>query len=273
LKSDAFVGSDLSVMADVFYSPRLTLVRANYHIQNFKALVHSFADGQPWTYIVDRQSQPGKIIHKIKFTQPLPEMLPCILFDAVNNLRAVLDQSGYAAATAAGRANPKKTNFPFGDDPAQLENNIVGRKVCEHLPPEIVSLFRGFEPYERGKGTSLWVLNKLCNSKKHSSLVPLKIGNAIAVFQGDVSGEDWTTSADDTGIGWNDAEREMTMMIAKAGTNANIRGNLSFQIAIEGVDAVRGQAASAALNNMRDVVERVLSATEAECRRLALKID
>jgi hypothetical protein len=98
-------------MADVFYSPRLTLVRAQYHIQNFKALVHSFDDKKPWAYIVDRQSQPGKIIHKIKFTHPLPEMLPCILFDAVNNLRAVLDQSGYAAAISAGKISPQKNQF------------------------------------------------------------------------------------------------------------------------------------------------------------------
>ena len=171
------------------------------------------------------------------------------------------------------RLAPKRTNFPSGDDAAQLENNIVGRKVCEHVPPEIVSLFRSFEPYERGNGASLWVLNKLCNSKKHSSLVPLNISSAIATFQGNVSGEDWTTSADNTGIGWNAAEREMTMMIVKAGTNANVSGNLIFQIAIEGVEPLRGQAASAALNAMRSIVERVLLATEAECRRLGLEVD
>jgi len=65
----------------------------------------------------------------------------------------------------------------------------------------------------------------------------------------------------------------MTLMIAKAGTNANIRGNLSFQVAIEGVEAARKQAASAILTDMRGIVERVLLATEAECRRLSLKID
>jgi hypothetical protein len=32
---------------------------------------------------------------------PLPEMMPCILFDAANNLRSVLDQIGYAAAVVA----------------------------------------------------------------------------------------------------------------------------------------------------------------------------
>jgi len=260
-------------MADVLYSPWLTLVRAQYHIQNFKALVHAFANRKPWTYIVDRQSKPGKIIHKIKFTQQLSEMLPCILFDAVNNLRAVLDQSGYAASIAAGKINPKKTNFPFGDNLSQLENNITGRGVCEHIPSEIITLFRGFEPYEGGNGNALWLLNKLCNSKKHCSIIPLQIGNAIATFHGDNSGEDWGTSTDNADIGWNATEREMTLMIAKAGTNANIRGNLSFQVAIEGVEAARKQAASAILTDMRGIVERVLLATEAEFPRLSLKID
>src|SRR6516165_3279675 len=103
-------------MAKLFHSPRLTLIRAQHHVDEFKSIVTRFRDEKPWTYFTDDQFEPGRIHHKIKFTRDLPELLPCILFDAANNLRAVLDQTGYAAAVASNSPNPKATAFPFGDD-------------------------------------------------------------------------------------------------------------------------------------------------------------
>jgi hypothetical protein len=87
-------------MAELFDSARLTFIRAQHHISDFNTVVSDFVNNKPWTYFIDKKSQPGEHIHKIRFTQPLPDILPCILFDIVNNLRAVLDQAGYASARA-----------------------------------------------------------------------------------------------------------------------------------------------------------------------------
>ena len=76
-------------MAHIFYSARLTLVHAQQHIQKFNMLVNDFVNGQPWTLFAHKDPRPGQHIHKIKFTQQLPQMLPCVLFDIANNLRAV----------------------------------------------------------------------------------------------------------------------------------------------------------------------------------------
>ena len=75
-------------MTDVFRSPQLTLIRAHHHIRDFRETVNRFVAEKPWTRFVDKNSNPGKF-------------LPCILFDATNNLRAVLDQVGFASAVAA----------------------------------------------------------------------------------------------------------------------------------------------------------------------------
>src|SRR5579862_7995964 len=104
-------------MADLFDSARLTFARAQHHITDFKSAITQFIGEKPQTYFVDTDSQPGKHVHKVTFTRDMPQMLPCILFDAVNNLRSVLDQAGAAAARASGKASPKATSFPFRDDP------------------------------------------------------------------------------------------------------------------------------------------------------------
>jgi hypothetical protein len=63
------------------------------------------------------------------------------------------------------------------------------------LPPEIITLFRGIEPYEGGDGRFLWAINKLCNTKKHCALVPIRITGATGKFTG------WVPDGTPAGIG------------------------------------------------------------------------
>jgi hypothetical protein len=134
-------------MSDFFYSPRLTLVRTQHHISVFQKMVEDFVNGRPWTYFVDKQSQPGQDLHKAKFTSDLPEMLRCVLFDATNNLRAVLDQAGYAAALAAKSTSLKATKFPFGPTLQDWRNNVAGG--CKDLPAQIRAIFEATKSYKR----------------------------------------------------------------------------------------------------------------------------
>jgi hypothetical protein len=261
---------------DLFYSSRLTLVHAQQHIQNFNVLVDDFVNGKPWSHAVDEHPQSGQHIHKIKFTRQLPQMLPCALFDIANNLRAALDQAGYAAAVAWRRkSDPKRTNFPFGDDPAGLKNNVEGRKVCEDCPPEIIALFRSFNPY-KGGNDPLWALNKLCNTKKHCALVPLNINQASAFYTSDIIGAGWsmqTVSPNSTGLGWDPTKNEITLAITPPGVQPRITVDVAFSVAIGGIDTIGGTPARTVLANMSRIVETILLATEAECRRLAFKLD
>jgi hypothetical protein len=259
-------------MIDTFHSPHLTLDRAKHHIRDFNTTVKDFMDSKPWTYLVDKKADPTKDIHKIKFTHQLSEMLPCILFDIANNLRAVLDQAGYAAAIASGKVDPKRTNFPFADDLPGLENNIRGRKVCADLPSEIVALFEGFRPYKAGNDI-LWALNKVCNTKKHCALVPLQIDRALATFSAAIPDEAWAgNTIDETGTvrGWDAEKREMTLVTVPSGMDPRISGNFFFSMAIDGIDTLSGQHAVHVIEEMCSLVERVLLATEAECRSLGL---
>ena len=204
-------------------------------------------------------------------------MLLGILFDAVNNLRSVLDQTACASAVANGKVSPKSTNFPFGDDLAGLNNNIDGRKVCKDIPPEIINLFRSLQPHKGGNDL-LWAFNKLCNAKKHCTLVPLQISNALATFYGTFPhGGSIAQTIPTEALGWDAAKNELILTRyggpAAQPVELQISGHFSFSVAISGIEILSRQPAPAALDAMSREVERVLMATEVECRRIGLKID
>jgi hypothetical protein len=251
-------------MIDLFTSARLTLDRAQHHINDFDATFNAFLADDPWTLLIDRQAEPGRSIFKVYFRRKLPEILPCIVFDAANNLRAVLDQIGYAVAVASGNANPKKTSFPFGDDAKSVDNCIAG--WCKDIPPEIRVLFRSFNPY-LGGNDSLWALNKLCNTKKHCALVPLAMNNFTTEI---VTFADKSAIITNVAPTWNPNKFELTLFSVASEIESDIRGNFAFEIALDGVQTLTGKSAIGVLNTMSSIVESVLMATEWECRRLKL---
>ena len=258
--------SGLSAMGHLFDSARLTFERAQHHIKDFDTAFNAFLADDPWTLLIDRQTEPGRSIFKVYFTRTLPETFPCIVFDAANNLRAVLDQAGYAAALASGKSAPKRTKFPFGNDLAGLNNDIDGYKNCADIPPEVVTLFRNFKPYLGGNDT-LWALNKLCNTKKHCALIGLAMNGFTTEIITFADSSTIITNATPT---WDPKKFELTLFSVASEIEADIRGNFAFQIAFDGIEALAGQSAISVLNAMSSVVERILVAAEWECRRLKL---
>jgi len=258
-------------MTDVFHSPRLTLVRAHHHIADFERAIAKFKNDQPWAYIVDKESNPAEHIHKIKFERKLPDELPCILFDATNNLRAVLDQCGYAAAVAAGRPTDHIA-FPFSNSGVNFVNVVAGR--CKDLPTQIRSLFEGFKGYKGGNNI-LWALNEIANAKKHLALIPLTIGGATATVYLDVQHSGGNTTIrnfQNDALGWDAAKNEMILAFTPPLSSSNIRGHFTFDVAIEGIEIIRGQPLIRVLNEMSDIVKDVLVRTEAKCRRLGFEL-
>jgi hypothetical protein len=196
-------------------------------------VITTFTDEHPWSYVVDSESQAPNKVHKLRFHTPPPAEAACIIFDAVNNLRATLDQIGYSAAIASGKTDPSGTNFPFGDDAAGVENIFKRNRAHLTLPPQIMDLFRSVQPYKDGSGQLLWAVNKLCNTKKHSKLVPTMITEAWAFRE----------EADGTPI----------LMVA---------------VSVDSVDIIRDKPIVWVLEGAVDSINGLLISAEAICQRL-----
>ncbi len=253
-------------MADLFVSSKLTLARAKHHIRDLERQVQPFISKDAWTYVVEKDSDGVTNLHKVRFNRRLaPEVLG-VLFDAANNLRAALDQAGYAAAIASGKVEPKRTHFPFASSAAELPN-VIARK-SKDLPPEILSLFCAFKPYKRGNRT-LWALNKLCNTKKHCSLVPLQLGRMRLSYG--ASCETGLGGIDQNFIARWDPERyEIILMRAAPEVRFTSDIGFTFTVTIKSIEVLRDKPVVEVLDTIAGKVERILMATEAESRRIGL---
>lgn len=255
-------------MPDVFYSPRLTLVRAQQHINDFKNSVQEFTDSKPWEYRVDKESRPGQAFHKVIFTRELPEMLPCILFDATNNLRAALDQAGYASAVAAKSPSLKATKFPFGPCERDWQNNLAGG--CKDLPQAIRAIFENARSYKGGDDI-LWAVNEIANAKKHLALRPLVITAPSAFFTArsvGPGGLEEIVSPGGFGIGWDGNKREITLWSGPESTLVDLEANVTFTVAVDGMDVISNCQTTLFLTAAYQKIARIVADAEAECRRI-----
>ena len=130
-------------------------------------------------------------------------------------------------------------------------------------------LFRGFKPYFGGNDP-LWALNKLCNTKKHCGLVPLAMRTFTTEIITHVDIDPMKTIITNVTPTWNPNKLELTLFSVASEIEPEICGNFAFEIALDGIQTLAGQSAIGVLNTMSSVVERILLATEWECRRLKL---
>jgi hypothetical protein len=249
-----------------FDSPRLTLKRAKHHIRDLKGVIQTFTNELPWSYVIDCDSQAPNRVYKIKFHTPPPANAASILFDAVNNLRASLDQIGYSAAIASGKIEPRGTNFPFGKDKKGVEAVFKKNQAHLTLPPDIMDLFRSVEPYEGGSGQLLWAINKLCNTKKHNKLVSTMVTGALATFRA------WVPDGGPAGTGlggsnWMPNELELILMVAPPEVDPDLSGNFSFTVSVDSLDLIRDKPIVMVLEGAAGTVADLLVSAEAICQR------
>jgi hypothetical protein len=243
------------------------LSRAKRHLADLEAQINAFARDKPWKMVIEKDADGVTNVLKVKFTDQLSDDLAHIVFDCANNLRSALDQVAFAiGAKHKGIPSPKSAKFPLGPSESKMLENAKGIK---DLPPEILDLFKGFKPY-KGGNDALWALNELCNAPKHKMLYPVAIGGGAVGLGGSFS-----VGAGGLQISapvWDSDKNEMEFARFPDGAiQGNPNFNVAFTVALDEVDEViRGENPIQVLRAMVGEVERVLVATERECRRIGL---
>jgi len=251
-------------MTDEFKSSWSCWVNAKDHIVDLHRRAQAFFKTKPYDLISEADPNgPGKR-HKIKFFNPLPDKLPSVIFDAVSNLRASLDQAAFVLAKASSNIpNPKDTHFPFGRDSSDFEGRFKGKS--KDLPEEIRPLLRLFQPYKGGNDL-LWALNRIRNANQHSMLAP------ITFLPVDIQAQITTTKGLWTFYGPNWDRRNQEIILVSGGPNSKLKGNinLTLDIAFDEVEIVGGQPAVAVLRNLANMLGNILLAIELEAIRLGI---
>jgi hypothetical protein len=239
-------------LTDAFYSAKRSYERGKYHIQDFNGRLTEFFNSEPWFTVTEINAE-GAQFHKFRWTQEPPEPLESIATDAAYNLRAALDQTGYAASVLFGKDDPSHAHFPFGEN--GREGVVISPKSrCRDLPPEILSVFRSFKPYKAGDH-ALNALNALCNTNKHSFLV-------AAEFR-----DEWAAVSDvaTTNPHWDRSRQQIIFASSDGNTSHHV--GVAHQIVFQGIPAVEGRPVVRNLDLMLDVVGQIIAATQEACFR------
>jgi len=251
------------IVANPFDAIRSRIARGKKHAADFHIETKDFMAQDVGEPIVETSADGKTELNKFRLIEPLPDALGDMAFDAVNNLRAALDQTGYAVALLAGKIEPKACKFPFGPTLTDVENNVRGG--CKDLPTEISTLFASFQSY-KGGNDSLWALNELANTNKHKLLVPV----AMAAEQMTV---DWHKASSKPVFfdpEWDRVKNEITFAKITAGEKFDYNLHITVFVAFDHAEIPKTLPAATLMSLMAEQVDAVIEATEFECKALHL---
>ncbi len=237
-----------------FGSAVRSLLRGHHHVNDFELCVKAFLNRQPWSHSFERNSN-GKKVHTIRFTGRPPEILESIATDAAYNLRAALDQCSYAATQLISPTKSNRTHFPFGDA-GKVGFNVKGLG-CESVTPEILAVFREFEPYAGGNAP-LFSLNCLCNTNKHRFI-------GTTDYYG---GPDTVVHSEAALPIWDGEKQQIIFRHGTPESYSEAGVNFSMLIVFDGIAEVSGRPAIPILSGFCGVTHAIIDSAAMARRRL-----
>lgn len=161
----------IGCMSDPFSHARRRLARAIEHVRDFERKFDAYTRSTPPKLMQEIYTSGGRRLLFVGMAS-LPDGLEDSAVDAIAGFRATLDYAVYASCVALGATKPKKAHFPFGKTAQDVANTI--KRQCRDVHPTIASLCENYEPFENGKGHTLWALNGLRNVAEHASIVEVR---------------------------------------------------------------------------------------------------
>lgn len=167
---------------DPLEDSELRLKWANKNIKKADVLVHNYCQARPWTVELDRQTEPGKKIARLRFTQEIPDEAVELVHSIVSQLRGALDSLAWAVAARHGPPlKPDQVRFPIYNSRQDFESAGAQRQIKE-LGADWLAFIVGLSPYPGGADL-LVALSSIHNTDKHRRLTRTKGVNAAGGFE------------------------------------------------------------------------------------------
>ena len=237
-------------MPSPFESPKRRLRRAKEHTKHINTRLDKFFKKEPYARVVETDPDSGDQIHKFKLTKSIPEKVTDLTYDAIEALRSSLDQATYAVAIACGAKRPDLVHFPIADDAVKFEKLLKTGQVKD-FPPEILTLFRGFEPYQ-GRNDAIWALNRIRRQGYHRLIVPVGMTTQKITYNHlMISGGGSLFSPK-----WDAEKNEIIFATTRPGAEFDYNVTFSLFVAFGEVEGVAGNPVISTLAKMLDEASR-----------------
>jgi hypothetical protein len=157
---------------------KLKIKRAKEHVADLERQLRAFLDTNPYKVGTKHDPQTRKLIYYVTSIRPIPDCMPLVAGDVIQNLVSSLDHLAYqivCSDTGDHPPNPNWIYFPIADDAAKYEAKKGGK--MEGARQETFDAVDALKPY-KGGNDPLWALYRLNNVEKHRLL--LTVGSQAA---------------------------------------------------------------------------------------------
>lgn len=204
-------------------------------------------------------------LRNTRSSSPSPFQLTDLAYEAIEAIRASLDHATYAVAIACGSKRPDLIHFPIADTPAYLENEMKGR--LKNFPPDILALFRGFQPYQGGNQL-IWALNQVRRQATHRLIIPVGTINGPSLIRSMKITS--PLPLDVPPLRWNGEKDEIVFAVTGPGSDLQYNVEFTLFVTFGAVEGVADEPLIETLTDMTAEAERIVLAIEAEARRIGL---
>lgn len=159
---------------------RLKLARAHQHLEELRDNIDAFFESPPFRTVLYRDESGLNYALIGYLNHWLPEMVPAIIGDCLQNMRVALDHLAWALAESVGEDPPRSTAFPIylGSADFHARTNKgkpagwSGLKKIEAMPNEAQAIIEELQPYhdDDPPGHPLGILNEYSRIDRHRTL-------------------------------------------------------------------------------------------------------
>jgi hypothetical protein len=157
----------VTTAAEKLIQINLKTKRAKKHIADLNAEFVRFRDSYPYKVGAKKDAQRGKLIYYVLSVEDVPDTIPPIIGDILQNLRSALDHMAYqlvCSNTGGKPVAPEDIFFPIfwaaPKDETVIEGKVKGASAA------VAQAIFALKPYKGGNG-DLWMLHRLNNIDKH----------------------------------------------------------------------------------------------------------
>ena len=154
-------------------SVRQKIARSAEHLKTVETEVQRYFHKKPCNVVAEFDTKSNRVIGKFVVTSPVPDSIPIILGDALQNLRSSLDYLIWELVLAANGSPSEKHMFPICTT-LDAFNNQINRGRLDGVTPDALAVIQAMQPYHMGQDAIshvLAVLDSFCNINKHRRIL------------------------------------------------------------------------------------------------------
>jgi hypothetical protein len=263
----------MSSTAERLRQIELKVKRAKEHVCDLDKNLRAFFDTNPYEVGAKTDPQTRKLIYYMLSIDPIPELIPLIAGDAIQNLRSSLDYLAYqivCSDTGDNPPNPSGIYFPIAKTCAKYETGKHGK--MQGAGQKTFDAIDALKPYKGGNDL-LWILHRLNNIEKHRLLLTvgaestginfgqLGVGSGGGIFSPTTIAafESMEVYIASTGGGYP-LKEGFELYIGAADEKPNPKQQFRFDVALNEPGIIEGKSLLNTVHQLATSVEGVVSA-------------